>query len=104
MEDESRDWFRERITSEVESALSQLELAVEDRNGNYTWMWIIGLVMVGSVFFSYATTPGKQFDAWVPINLFGGAALVVSGIALRIHNASFIRQIQRAIKVARLRQ
>ena len=86
----------------IASAMFELQLWLEDRRGWFTWMWILGAGSIGWVLFKSTTDPAwLSGNGWhAAINVFGGAALFISGVSLRINAALEMRHFKRLEGIA----
>lgn len=86
----------------IARALFQLQLRLEDRRAYFTWMWVLGVVGIGWVWFKGATDYSwAAQNGWhIGINLIGGTILFIAGIALRINAMFEMRHLKRLDGIA----
>lgn len=98
-----RDWWLEFATEKIGAVLFAQELRQEDRNGYFTWSWVVGLfLIIGTVWraqWDYAA--GRVPDPWAFLWVLAGIVLFVCGVALRINGGVEIRHLRRLQQIAR---
>lgn len=81
----------------IGAALFDLRLALEDWRGWFTWMWIIGICVLGWAVYKSFFEPGwlSAYTHHAVINYVGGVVMFIAGVALRINAAIEMRHLKR---------
>lgn len=97
-----REWWVDYTLEKIGAVLFAQELRQESRNGWFTWMWVFGVVFIGSTIWRYNgdLAAGRTSDPWAFAWVVLGALLFVAGVALRINGGIEIRQLRRLQKLA----